>query len=286
MMDEIDFKIHTALPADRSRLANLIHFGTYTHQHLDWKPPLDWIGSKPYLVIEQGGDIAATLACPPELPEIAWIRLFAVSSLIDVRDAWNLLWSAAAKEIVQIGKIHVAAISLQSWFNNLLEASEFDYTDDVVILMWERSMPLPKPSPTNIDIRPMLPEDLDLITEIDHDAFETVWKNSAESLALAFEQASQASVAELGDEMVGYQYSTSSMMGGHLARLAVKKKMQGKGIGYLLVHQLLSQFSRQGVQHVTVNTQKNNTASLGLYAKAGFNLTGESYRVYQHIIDG
>jgi ribosomal protein S18 acetylase RimI-like enzyme len=286
MMDEIDFKIRAALSADRSRLANLIHFGTYTHQHLDWKPPLDWIGSKPYVVIEQGGDIAATLACPPELPEIAWIRLFAVSSLIDVRDAWNLLWSTAAKELVQFGKIHVAAISLQSWFNNLLEASEFDYTDDVVILMWERSMPLPKPSPTNIDIRPMLPEDLDLITEIDHDAFETVWKNSEESLALAFGQSSQASVAELGDEMVGYQYSTSSMMGGHLARLAVKKRMQGKGIGYLLVHQLLSQFSRQGVQHVTVNTQKNNAASLGLYAKAGFNLTGESYRVYQNIIDG
>ena len=39
----------------------------------------------------------------------------------------------------------------------------------------------------------------------------------------------------MGDEIVGYQYSTSSSMGGHLARLAVKKSMQGKGIGYLLV---------------------------------------------------
>jgi ribosomal protein S18 acetylase RimI-like enzyme len=285
-MDEIDFKIRTALPADRSRLANLIHFGAYTHQHLDWKPPLDWIGSQPYLVEEQGGDIVAALACPPELPEIAWIRLFAVSSLIDIKEAWKLLWSAAAKELVPLGKICVAAISLQSWFNQLLEANDFNYTDNVVVLMWERSMPLPKPSSTNISIRPMLPEDLDLIIEIDHDAFEMVWKNSAESLALAFEQSAQASVAEYGDEIVGYQYSTSSMMGGHLARLAVKKKMQGKGIGYLLVHQLLSQFSRQGVQHVTVNTQRNNAASLALYAKAGFNITGESYRVYQHIIDG
>jgi ribosomal protein S18 acetylase RimI-like enzyme len=286
MMDEIDYKIRTALPADRSRLANLIHFGTYTHQHLDWKPPLDWIGSNPYLVVERGSDIAATLACPPELPEIAWIRLFAVSSLFNMGEAWKSLWATAEKELSQFGKICLAAISLQSWFNELLAESKFDYTDNVVVLMWERSTPLPKPSPTNISIRPMLPEDLALITEIDHDAFQTVWKNSSESLALAFEQSSHASVAELEEEIVGYQYSTTSMMGGHLARLAVKQKMQGKGIGYLLVHQLLSQFGKQGVQHVTVNTQKSNTASLALYAKAGFSITGESYQVYQHMIDG
>jgi ribosomal protein S18 acetylase RimI-like enzyme len=283
-MNEIDFKIRTALLADRSRLATLIHFGTYTHQHLDWKPPLDWIGSKPYLVVEHDGDIVATLACPPELPEIAWIRLFAASSLIDVRGAWNSLWKAATKEPELRRNTSIAAISLQGWFNDLLEASGFDYTDDVVVLMWDGSMALPKPTARNISIRAMLPEDLDLIIEIDHDAFETVWKNSTESLTLAYEQSAQATVAEAGDQIVGYQFTTASMMGGHLARLAVKKKMQGKGIGYLLVHQLLYQLSKQGVQHVTVNTQKKNKASLTLYAKAGFNLTGESYRVYQQFI--
>jgi ribosomal protein S18 acetylase RimI-like enzyme len=89
-------------------------------------------------------------------------------------------------------------------------------------------------------------------------------------------------VAENGNEIVGYQYSTSSAMGGHLARLAVKKSMQGNGVGYLLVHQVLNQFSKQGVRHVTVNTQEKNIASLSLYSKAGFSITGESYRVYQH----
>jgi ribosomal protein S18 acetylase RimI-like enzyme len=235
--------------------------------------------------MEQDGDIAATLACPPELPEIAWIRLFAASSSINMKDAWSLLWEAATKELSEIGKIQVAAISLQSWFNKLLEESEFDHTDNVVVLMWEGSKPLPNPSVTNIAIRPMLPEDLDVILEIDHDAFEVVWKNSPESLALAYDQSAYATVAELGNDIVGYQYSTTSSMGGHLARLAVKKKMQGNGVGYLLVYQLLNQFSQQGIRHVTVNTQKNNVASLGLYAKAGFNITGESYRVYQHIIE-
>ena len=281
-MDEIDYTILTAMPSDRSRLANLIHFGAYIHQHLDWKPPLDWIGSKPYLLVEKGGDLFATLACPPDLPEITWIRLFAANSLVNVGRAWRLLWEAANEELSQIRKIRVVAISLQSWFNELLEESEFEHSDNVIVLMWERATSFPKPAHASFTIRPMMPEDLEIIEVIDHDAFGLVWKNSLDSLELAFQQSSLASVAEIGDEIVGYQYSTSSAMGGHLARLAVKTSMQGQGIGYLLVHHVLNQFSKQGVRHVTVNTQEKNIASLALYSKASFSITGESYRVYQH----
>ncbi len=280
-MAEIDYKIRSALSADRSRLANLIHFGSYIHQHLDWKPPLDWIGSTPYLLLEKGSDLYATLACPPDLPEITWIRLFAANSLVNVNQAWERLWVATHDELSQRGKIKVAAISLQGWFNQLLEATSFEHTDNVVVLMWESTAPYPKPLDSDVKIRPMMLEDLGTVETIDHDAFGDVWKNSLEALELAFQQSSLASVAEICDEVVGYQYSTSSAMGGHLARLAVKPGYQGKGIGYLLVHQVLGHFCRQGMRHVTVNTQQNNQASLALYAKAGFSITGESYRVYQ-----
>lgn len=283
-MKEIDYTIRTALPTDRSRLANLIHFGAYIHQHLDWKPALDWIGSKPYLVVEREGELFAALACPPDLAEMTWIRLFAVSQLMNTRLAWTLLWDAASTELAEIGNMCVAVISLQSWFNGLLEANKFEHTDDVIVLMWDGTNNMPKPAPTSISIRPMYPEDLDTIIEVDHDAFSLVWKNSSESLDLAYQQSLLATVAESDDEIVGYQYSTASTMGGHLARLAVKKSMQGRGIGYLLVHQVLNQFKKQGFRHVTVNTQQNNAASLALYSKAGFTLTGESYRVYQQDI--
>jgi ribosomal protein S18 acetylase RimI-like enzyme len=280
-MSGVDYIIRTALSTDRSRLANIIHFGSHIHQHLDWKPVLDWIGSTPYLVVEKEKELLAALACPPDLPDITWIRLFAVSPLINVRQAWELLWQEAEKEITQIGKIQVAVISLQSWFNSLVESSQFEHTDNVIVLMWDRTTNLPDPSPAGVTIRSMLPEDLQTILGIDHEAFGTVWKNSMESLELAYQQSSLATVAQRDDEIVGYQYSTASTMGGHLARLAVKTDLQGKGIGYLLVHQVLNHFKRQGFRHVTVNTQQNNIASLALYSKAGFNLTGESYRVYQ-----
>ena len=85
--------------------------------------------------------------------------------------------------------------------------------------------------------------------------------------------------------LVGYQISTASPLGGHLARLAVCPEQQCKGIGYSLVVDTLSQFNRRGAQRVTVNTQQDNLASLSLYKKAGFRETREQYPVYQYSLE-
>jgi ribosomal protein S18 acetylase RimI-like enzyme len=283
-MTESDLNIRMAINSDRSRLANLIHFGSYIHQHLDWKSPLDWIGRQPYLIMERDGGLLSALACPPELPAITWIRLFAVSTNFTVDRAWKSLWSATVDELSRLGKIQIAALSLQNWFNATLEESNFEHKDDVVVLIWESTATIPTPKFTDIKIRPMHAEDLLTVTELDNSAFDLEWRNSNDSLELAFQQSAIASVAEMGDEIVGYQYTTIGAAGGHLARLAVRPSAQGHGIGYSLVHDVLTQFRKQGVLHVTVNTQNNNTASLALYEKAGFKSTGESYRIYQYIL--
>jgi ribosomal-protein-alanine N-acetyltransferase len=85
--------------------------------------------------------------------------------------------------------------------------------------------------------------------------------------------------------MIGYQISTASPMGGHLARLAVRPQYQKNGIGYALVKDALDQFKRRGTLRVTVNTQKDNAVSLSLYLKAGFQSVGEEYPVYQYKIN-
>jgi ribosomal protein S18 acetylase RimI-like enzyme len=283
-MGEIDFNIRPAEISDRSRLANLIHFGSHIHQHLDWKSALDWIGSIPYQLLEKNGSLVAALACPPELPEITWIRLFASSNNISADHAWKYLWESAIDKLIGIPVKAVAALSLQSWFNELLEASDFVQTDNVIVLMTDFASSIPKPSESNVKLRPMVLEDLPIVADIDNTSFNFEWRNSIDSLDLAYHQCSHATIAEIDDRIVGYQYSTSSVMGGHLARLAVRSDMQGKGIGYLLVHDVIHYFSLQGLRHVTVNTQQSNHASIALYSRAGFKSTGESYRVYQYKI--
>jgi ribosomal protein S18 acetylase RimI-like enzyme len=280
MTDENELNIRTVINSDRSRVANLIHFGTYVHQHLDWRSPLEWIGRQPYLGIENSEGFMATLACPQEIPEITWIRLFAVRSNNKVDKVWRALWDAACDELSQKGKIQIAALSMQNWFTDILEKSKFIHTDNVIVLKYEKNTVIQLPYLKSIVIRHMLPEDFPFVLGIDGSAFKAEWRNSLEEMELAYQLSSYATIAEMNHEIVGYQYSTSSGMGGHLARLAVRDNMQGQGIGYSLVHDVVRHFRQQGVMNLSVNTQQSNIASLGLYAKSGFKSTGESYRVY------
>ncbi|MFM8320336.1 MAG: GNAT family N-acetyltransferase, partial [Chloroflexota bacterium] len=123
--------------------------------------------------------------------------------------------------------------------------------------------------------------DLAQVLEIDRAAFPLLWQNSYAYLELAFNQAAVAGLALLDGRPVGYQISTATALGGHLARLAVLPELHGHGIGYALTADLLEQFLQRGARSVTVNTQQNNAASLALYEKIGFLRTGEEYPIYQ-----
>jgi ribosomal protein S18 acetylase RimI-like enzyme len=101
-------------------------------------------------------------------------------------------------------------------------------------------------------------------------------------LEIAFRQSAIATVAEINGSIAGYQISTSTQAGGHLARLAVHPEYQGRGIGYGLVLDMLSQFRRRGAHAVTANTQHDNLVSLSLYQKAGFERTGEEYPLFEY----
>jgi ribosomal protein S18 acetylase RimI-like enzyme len=227
----------------------------------------------------------ATLIAPPDPPEIAWIRLFAVSSDFNVEDAWALLWPETLSVLSTTPDVIVAAIPLQQWFNALLEASGFQHTTDVNMLLWEQGDSIPDPGELRWQLRPMNQDDLLAVEKLDEDAFGTLWRNSLDSLHLAFQQAAIATVAEDDSGLLGYQISTANPMGGHLARLAVCPEQQCRGIGFSLVVDTLKQFNRRGAQRVTVNTQHDNLSSKGLYKKAGFRNTNERYPVYLYHID-
>jgi len=273
------FSVRLAQKTDRQELANLIHFGSYVHRHLDWCTPLDWIGHQPYLVVERKGDLVATLACPPNPPDVSWIRLFATSSGITVEDAWGALWTAAEKQLAGRDNLVVAAMPLQNWFENLVIKYGFSHHHDVIMLAWEGSKLGESPKSTSFTIRLMNFDDLTIVQQLDADAFNPVWRTSRELLEIAFQQSAVATIAEDDDGVIGYQISTASPGGGHLARLAVHPRAQECGVGYTLVRDLLKQFSRRGAFKVTVNTQSDNVASLALYEKIGFQRTGEIYPV-------
>ena len=283
MIFQREIRVRPARPEDRQNLADLIHFEVYVHRHLDWRQPLDWVGCSPYLVMERGAELLASLACPPDPPQVAWIRLFAAKSEIAAERAWKAMWPKAFDELKKIELVRdAAAISLWSWFSALLLASGFTETNRVVMLSWERGEVSLKLDHPGVLIRHMRLDDIPAVERVDAASFTPIWQNSLASLELAYHQAAVATVAEDNGQILGYQISTATPVGGHLARLAVLPACQGGGIGKALVLDLIWQFQRRGAQRVTVNTQKDNLASLAVYRKAGFIPTGEEFPVFQY----
>jgi ribosomal protein S18 acetylase RimI-like enzyme len=274
--------IRSATENDRQSLANIIHYEVYVHRHLDWRSPIDWVGRQPCLIAERGGRLLAALICPPDPPEVAWIRLFAVTQDVALEQAWNLLWPKAVEQANKQACPPIAAIALRPWFQTLLEQNGFEQVQEIISLVWDHAKSANMNSLPAVAIRTMKETDLQSVHALDINAFGPLWRISLVTLTSAYQQACVATVVESDGELIGYQISTSGPMGGHLARLAVLPSYQGKGIGSALVQDVLYKFERRGAVRVTVNTQRDNLSSLAVYEKAGFRLTSEIYPVYQY----
>lgn len=281
MISPGDLLVRPAVLTDQRQIANLIHFSSNVHRHLDWRGPLEWLGSQPFYVLEIQGEVIAALGCPPEPPTVAWIRLFVNSGRIPVLEAWQLLWGKAYGDLSQKGKFVFAAIVLQDWLRDLLISSGFTSHQSIVMLERDGGVATGKPLPPEISLRAMMPYDLPGVAEVDASAFDLLWQNTLPVLERAYPQAVWPTVAETQSQLVGYQLCTRNPLGVHLARLAVRPAMQGKGMGYALVADLVRQAGQHGINHLTVNTQGDNGISLTLYQRLGFHETGEKYQVYE-----
>lgn len=275
----ISTQVRPADLRDHQRLSNLIFFETRSHRHLDWRPPLEWLGEDFFWAVEEGERITAALACPEEIKGIAWVRLFVHSGYWSAENAWTVLWEAARADIARAGGAKVAAIVQHSWFQKTLEWSGFENRQSIVMLEWSYQ-PWAAREAEGIRIRAMTEADLPNVTAVDGASFDPLWHNSLDTLRRAFSQSLFATVAEDERGIVGYQITTGMGTRAHLARLAVHPSVQGRGVGRVLLGHLFDDLVRNGCLKLSVNTQNDNLTSLRLYQKMGFLRTGESYPVY------
>lgn len=282
----LNLQVRPADLQDRQLISNLIFFQNHAHRHLDWRHPLDWLGSPYFWLIEEDGRALAALACPPDPPGIAWVRLFAFGGRVSALEAWSALWELARGEIARRGGAQVAVIAMHGWMRELLARTDFDRSQSVVMLEW-RGRPALQPSlPTGVTLRPMAESDLPAVEQVDAEAFAPPWRISLDNLRRAFSQATLATALEARERLLGYQLSTGKPNGAHLARLAVRKEAQGFGLGAALVADLIGQMRRRGADLITVNTQDDNHSSLALYQKMGFLRTGEEFPVFRCLVKG
>ncbi len=281
-----NYQVRLALAKDKQEIANLMFFERHVHRHLDWKHPTDWLGSPFYWVLERNTRIMAVLACPKDQREITWLRLFTHVENFSAEEAWGILWENAKLDLKKCGNIQISAITLQSWMQTLLKQSGFVNDEQILMLSWEGEKAPDLVLPEGITIRLMTEADLPRIAMVDAEAFTPLWQNPLSILKQAYSHAVIATVAESKDGIVGYQISTDSPFGAHLARLAVHPQMQRRGVASALIGNLIAGLLTKEIAQISVNTQSKNERSLALYTKNGFKCTEEEYPVYSFQING
>ncbi|MBI3240723.1 MAG: GNAT family N-acetyltransferase [Chloroflexi bacterium] len=282
-----------ALPDDQSSLSRLLRSTPFYHTHLDWQPPEAWLGARPFYFAMSGDKLAGAMSAAPDPPEVAWLRLAIVAEKTDEAAALDSLWQTTRNTLIEMKVAQVACMMVNDWLTPHLARWGFDHLVDVVVLARKRSMirlpaswQPPLALSPGVHLRPALANDLPVIAKVDAAAFDPPWQYSPRVLEQALAHADYATVAEAGGKMIGYQISTGGRHGGHLARLAVQPESQGRGLGRALVSDLIRHFEKRGLSQITVNTQKNNVASLALYKAVGFELTEDYYPVWRLVLKG
>ena len=264
---------------DRDAIAYLSDFEFFVHQHLDWRPPNEWLGHPSFQVAEYENEIIACLSAPNEVNDVAWVRLFACSALYAKEKIFNVLLKTVLSLYPPSVK-KVCSLGLHSWFIDLLKHNSFSTQQNIIIFEWSENEVKELDHNPGILIQKVEFIDLPAIVELDQRCFPSIWQVPMNSMVEAFSQAGYFTKAVYNEKIVGYQLSTDSQSSAHLARLAVDPIIQGKKIGRSLVQDLQRHYLALEINSISVNTQDDNFSSQALYRKMGFQLLEEKYPVY------
>ncbi|MCI0395072.1 MAG: GNAT family N-acetyltransferase [Chloroflexi bacterium] len=272
-----------ATRGDAGQITRLFQVAAYTHTHADWHLPVDWLETPGFVVTERENrsgeqELLACLAATADPLPAAWVRLAALN---DPSETLATMMAAVLSYLRALGVTELGWLAVEEWPDRWLPALGFSHQNWITTFV-KYGHDLPPLPESRVTIRPATPADMPALATIEQEAFKPLWRHSAETLALAFQQSLSFDVAELDGRIAGFQYSARGQSRGsaHLVRITVTPAAQHAGVGSALMKTAIEGYQRHGVKRVSLNTQVDNLASHRLYQKFGFSRTGDQLPVW------
>ena len=276
--------IRNATEADAADIFKLLHRAPYSHTHVGWHLPAQWLGRPEFLVCERPAHrspamrkmwgeeptLQACLVAAANPAPVAWVHVAAVSRGLNAVAALAAMLAQLEELLWQTAVTQIAWMPVDDWPQEWLSELGFVEVNQVQTYL-KRGMDLPEIEPVvGLTIRPATTIDIPTLAQLEADTFVPLWRHSLADLSIAQEQAFSFDVALLNGEIVGFQASTCQADVAHLARLTVASMMQGQGVGTALLAHAIQSFADHLVRSVSLNTQVDNLPSQYLYEKFGF----------------
>ena len=143
-----------------------------------------------------------------------------------------------------------------------------------------------KPPPP-YQLRPLRPSDIEAVLAIEKNAFPTPWQASSFHYEVTENRIAkyQALTVRQGDQpsqLIGYAGYWLLVDELHISTIATHPEWRGRGLGEMLLINLLYMGYEEPAQLATLEVRAGNTVAQALYQKHGFAVVGERRRYYQN----
>lgn len=131
---------------------------------------------------------------------------------------------------------------------------------------------------------PLRYEHLRQMAQIEQEAFDQPWSERMFIPEVEDENAYYL-VGVRGDEVICYGGFHKVLDEAHITNIAVRADSRGRGIGTLLMSELISRARMLGVKYMTLEVRDNNENAIKLYKSFGFTVEGIRKRYYNNVHD-
>ncbi|MDO5689322.1 MAG: ribosomal protein S18-alanine N-acetyltransferase [Tissierellia bacterium] len=136
-----------------------------------------------------------------------------------------------------------------------------------------------------VHFRPMEEADVPQVHEIEKRSFTTPWsrqgilkeitENKLAKYLVMIDTQSNAIIGYFGLWVVGDE--------GHIMNIAIHEDYRGKGLGNLLLDQLIGLAKEHAVNRLTLEVRRTNEVAIGLYEKHGFEVSAIRKGYYRDV---
>jgi [ribosomal protein S18]-alanine N-acetyltransferase len=133
-------------------------------------------------------------------------------------------------------------------------------------------------------LRDMITSDLASVVAIERASYSVPW-SEATFRGLLRRRDAEMIVAESGDAVVGFTIFWCVVDQAELGNVAVQEAWRGRGLGALLVADVLARAGRRGVREVFLEVRPTNDVARRLYERFGFEYVGRRRNYYQQPVE-
>ena len=131
---------------------------------------------------------------------------------------------------------------------------------------------------------PLRYEHLRQMAQIEQEAFDQPW-NERMFIPEVEDENAYYLVGVRGDEVICYGGFHKVLDEAHITNIAVRADSRGRGIGTLLMSELISRARMLGVKYMTLEVRDNNENAIKLYKSFGFTVEGIRKKYYNNVHD-